>query len=90
MARGRRRKCKCCQKLFRPDPCNRRHQRYCSAPRCRRASKIVSQARWIARLSDQRAQRMHWPLRRNLRSHRRVARRNWRTAVLRTQRPATR
>ena len=28
MARGYRRKCKCCLKFFRPDPCNRRHQRY--------------------------------------------------------------
>jgi hypothetical protein len=49
MARGDRRKCKCCQKLFRPDPCNRRHQHYCSAPRCRRASKAASQARWLAK-----------------------------------------
>jgi hypothetical protein len=48
MARGRRRKCKCCRRLFRPDPSNRRHQRYCSAPRCRRASKAASQARWLA------------------------------------------
>jgi hypothetical protein len=52
MARGRRRKCKCCQKLFRPDPCNRRHQRYCSAPRCRRASKIMSHSRWLARAEN--------------------------------------
>jgi hypothetical protein len=52
MARGRRRKCKCCLKLFRPDPCNRRHQRYCSAPRCRRASKTASQARWLARAEN--------------------------------------
>lgn len=49
MARGRRRKCKCCLKLFCPDPGNRRHQRYCSASRCRRASKAASQARWLAR-----------------------------------------
>jgi len=49
MARGRRRKCKCCRRLFRPDPGNRRHQRYCSAPRCRRASKAASHARWLAR-----------------------------------------
>jgi hypothetical protein len=40
MARGDRHKCKCCQKLFRPDPCTRRDQRYCSAPRCRRTSKV--------------------------------------------------
>ena len=49
MARGRRRKCKYCLKLFCPDPGNRRHQRYCSALRCRRASKAESQARWLAR-----------------------------------------
>jgi putative tryptophan/tyrosine transport system substrate-binding protein len=39
MARGDRRKCRCCRKLFRPDPRNRRHQRYCSMPRCRAARK---------------------------------------------------
>jgi hypothetical protein len=48
MARGRRRKCKCCRKLFRPDPRNLRHQRYCSEPSCRAASKAASQARWLA------------------------------------------
>src|SRR5262245_35975279 len=48
MARGQRRKCKCCRRLFCPDPRNRRHQRYCSKPRCRAASKIASQARWLA------------------------------------------
>ena len=48
-ARGDRRKCKCCLKFFRPDPRNRRHQRYCSAPRCRAASKAGSQARWLAK-----------------------------------------
>jgi hypothetical protein len=53
MARGDRRKCKCCLKLFRPDPRNRRHQRYCSAPRCRAASKSASQARWLAAPENQ-------------------------------------
>src|SRR5262245_20370106 len=53
MARGDRRKCKCCLKLFRPDPRNRRHQRYCSAPRCRAASKSASQARWLAKPENQ-------------------------------------
>jgi hypothetical protein len=48
MGRGERRKCKCCRKLFRPDPRNRRHQYYCSAPSCRSASKAASQARWLA------------------------------------------
>lgn len=48
MGCGERRKCKCCRKLFRPDPRNRRHQYYCSAPTCRAASKAASQARWLA------------------------------------------
>ena len=39
MARGRRRKCKCCRRLFLPDPRNLRHQRYCSQPLFRAASK---------------------------------------------------
>ena len=49
MGRGDRRKCKCCLKLFRPDPRNRRHQFYCSASGCRAASKSASQARWRAK-----------------------------------------
>jgi hypothetical protein len=49
MARGARRKCKCCLRLFRPDPRNRRHQRYCAARACRRASKAASQAFWCAK-----------------------------------------
>ena len=51
MACGERRKCKCCLKLFRPDPRNRRHQHYCSALACRAASKAASQARWLANTS---------------------------------------
>ncbi len=53
MARGERRKCKCCLKLFRPDARNRRHQRYCSAPACKAASKAASQARWLAAPENQ-------------------------------------
>jgi len=49
MARGCRRKCKCCRKFFHPDPRNLRHQRYCSEPACRAASRAASQARWLAR-----------------------------------------
>jgi hypothetical protein len=45
MARGRRRKCKCCRKLFRPDPRNLSHKLYCSEPSCRTAKKAASQAR---------------------------------------------
>ena len=39
--------------VFRPDPRNRRHQRYCAAPRCRRASKAASQARWLGKPANQ-------------------------------------
>ena len=53
MADPERRKCKCCQRLFRPDPRNRRHQRYCAAPRCRAASKAASQARWLSAPENQ-------------------------------------
>jgi hypothetical protein len=53
MARGERRKCNCCQKLFHPDPRNRHHQRYCSVPACRAASKAASQARWLAAPENQ-------------------------------------
>jgi len=53
MAGGDCRKCKCCLKLFRPDPRNRHHQRYCSVPACRAASKAASQARWLAAPDNQ-------------------------------------
>src|ERR1022692_3489491 len=53
MGHGDRRKCKCCLKLFRPDPRNRRHQFYCSASGCRAASKTASQARWRAKPENQ-------------------------------------
>jgi hypothetical protein len=53
MAGAERRKCKCCHKLFRPDPRNRRHQRYCAAPSCFAASKAASQARWLAAPENQ-------------------------------------
>ena len=48
MKRQRRRKCLHCLDLFRPDPRNLRHQRYCSSPECRQASKAASQRRWLA------------------------------------------
>jgi hypothetical protein len=53
MASGERRKCKGCNKLFRPDPRNRYHQRYCAAASCRAASKAASQARWLAAAENQ-------------------------------------
>ena len=48
MTRTRRRKCRHCGRLYDPDPRNRYHQRYCSQPACRRASKAASQRRWRA------------------------------------------
>jgi hypothetical protein len=38
--------------LFRPDPRNLRHQRYCSESPCRRASKAASQRRWLAKADN--------------------------------------
>ena len=49
MSKRTRRKCRHCGQFFRPDPRNIRHQRYCSAPACRRASKAASQRRWLAK-----------------------------------------
>lgn len=47
MKRTRRRKCRHCLELFRPDPRSRHHQRYCSKAPCRQASKAASQRRWL-------------------------------------------
>lgn len=47
MKQHRRRKCRHCGDLFRPDPRNLRHQRYCAKPACRQASKAPSQRRWL-------------------------------------------
>lgn len=49
MKRAIRRKCRCCQERFVPDPRNRRHQRYCSKPACRGASHAASQRRWLVK-----------------------------------------
>jgi len=46
MTRQRRRKCHHCQQLYQADPRSRWHQRYCSEPACRQASKAVSQDLW--------------------------------------------
>jgi hypothetical protein len=53
MAGRGQRKCKGCQRLFRPDVRNRRHQRYCSEEPCRAASKTASQARWLSQPENQ-------------------------------------
>jgi hypothetical protein len=52
MKRARRRKCRCCNELFRPDPRNLRHQRYCSKGSCRRASHAASQRRWLSKAEN--------------------------------------
>jgi len=49
MKRYRKRKCKHCHEFFLPDPRNHYHQRYCSKPDCRRASKVASQHRWLSK-----------------------------------------
>jgi hypothetical protein len=38
----------CCGEFFAPDHRNRERQRYCSNAHCRRASKVSSQAAWLA------------------------------------------
>jgi hypothetical protein len=45
--RKRKRKCRHCREFYIPDPRNRWHQRYCSKPACRKASKTASQRHWL-------------------------------------------
>ena len=52
MSTRRRRKCRNCGQLFRPDPRSVRHQRYCSGSECRRASKAASQRRWLFKAAN--------------------------------------
>ncbi len=52
MKRYRRRKCRHCNELFHPDRRNLRHQRYCSKPLCRKASKAASQRRWLSKAQN--------------------------------------
>jgi len=49
MKRQRSRKCLCCGEMFRADPRNLRHQKYCLKAACRKASKAASQRRWLAK-----------------------------------------
>jgi len=44
--RKKKRKCKHCKDFFIPDPKNAYHQKYCSEPDCKKASKAASQKRW--------------------------------------------
>jgi hypothetical protein len=42
-------KCLCCRDDFTADPRNRHHQKFCSKPACRQASKRRSQQAWLAK-----------------------------------------
>ena len=47
MARHRRRKCRHCGELYHADHRNRYHQRYCSKPACKKASKAAANRKWL-------------------------------------------
>jgi hypothetical protein len=49
MKRPRSRKCLGCGQLYRPDPRNLYHQRYCSLPNCQTKSHAASQRQWLAK-----------------------------------------
>lgn len=49
MKRPRSRKCLGCGQLYRPDPRNIYHQRYCSLPNCQTKSHAASQRQWLAK-----------------------------------------
>jgi len=53
MRRARRGKCLNCGELFRADPRNVWHQRYCSKAACRAVSKAASQRCWLAQPQNQ-------------------------------------
>lgn len=48
----KKRNCKHCRQLFRPDPRNANKQKYCSLPECRNASKAASQKKWLAKTEN--------------------------------------
>jgi hypothetical protein len=48
MKPANRRKCPCCKAFFQADARNVRHQKYCSKPDCRKASKAASQRLWLS------------------------------------------
>ncbi len=43
----RRRKCKNCDDLFKPDPRNLKRQKFCRKPECKESSKRYSQQKWL-------------------------------------------
>jgi len=46
------RQCRCCMELFAAEYRNAYHQAYCFKPECRRASKVASQRRWLAKAAN--------------------------------------
>ena len=48
MGKERQRRCVNCDRVFKPDARNAKHQQYCEAEACRAASKQASQAKWLA------------------------------------------
>ena len=53
MARPGKLKCLFCGAMFGADPRNARHQKYCSAVDCRKASKVASRRAWLAKPENQ-------------------------------------
>ena len=53
MARPGQLKCLFCGSMFGADPRNARHQKYCSAADCRKASKAASRRAWLAKPENQ-------------------------------------
>jgi len=49
MKPAKRRQCLCCKEPFQADARNLHHQKYCSEPICRKASKQASQRLWLSR-----------------------------------------
>lgn len=49
----KRKKCCNCKDLFIPDPRNAQRQKYCYKSGCRKASKVTSQKRWLAKPDNQ-------------------------------------
>jgi hypothetical protein len=47
MEKIKKKKCRHCRRLFVPDPRNYDRQNYCRKPECRKASKTVSQKKWL-------------------------------------------
>lgn len=46
------RKCRCCKEFFVPDYRNAAHQKFCTKPGCRTASKAASQRRWLSKKAN--------------------------------------